>query len=245
MGDDERTQIAQTSREYLMTQTQYYLYQGLRQGPNTIQMTLNHPVSEIIWYLTRDDLDLTNDWYNFSGYEEPINIQWIQNQYNNYNLNFSTNPAVTSNNVPNLLYIDTLTSYVNSVKAQSVDKISNQNLQTYFGNYYRIMSKMKPIFNNNDRMQEEEDSFYQNLQVFKYHKGRGHPGLYCLSFSVDPESPIQPSGTTNFSRLDSQDLYVTVDQTYPIEQSFNLYLYAVNWQIIRIMGGIVAPVFAN
>ena len=245
LGDDERTQIAQTSREYLMTQTQYYLYQGLRQGPNTIQMTLNHPVSELIWYLTRDDLDLTNDWYNFSGYEGPMNIQWIQNQYNNYNLNFSTNPAVTSNSVPNLLYIDTLTSYVNSVKAQSVDKISNQNLQTYFGNYYRIMSKMKPIFNNNDRMQEEEDSFYQNLQVFKYHKGRGHPGLYCLSFSVDPESPIQPSGTTNFSRLDSQDLYVTVDQTYPIEQSFNLYLYAVNWQIIRIMGGIVAPVFAN
>lgn len=245
LGDDEQTQIAQSSREYLITQTQFYLYQGLRQGPNTIEMTLNHPVSEIIWYLTRDDLDLSNDWYNFSGYNNPQSIQWIQDQYQDYNFNFSTNSASTSNKIPNLQYIDQLTPYVNSVKSQSVDKIANINLQTYFGNYYRIMSKMKPIFNNNDRMSEEDDSFYQNLQVFKYHKGKGHLGLYCLSFAVDPESPIQPSGTTNFSRLNSQELFVTVDPTYSIEQSFNMYLYAVNWQVMRVMGGIIAPVFAN
>ncbi len=245
LGDDERTRFAQTSREYLIPQTQYYLYQGLRQGPNTVEMTLNHPVSELIWYLTRDDLDLTNNWYNFSGYEDPDSFQWIQNQYNNYNFDFSTNFTTTSNNIPNLNYINTLTPYVNAVKAQSVDKITNQNLQTYFGNYYRIMEKMKPIFNNNDRMAEEEDSFYQNLQVFKYHSGRGKMGLYVLSFALKPESPVQPSGTTNFSRLDSQDLYITIDPTYPIEQSFNLNLFAVNWQVLRIMGGIVAPVFAN
>jgi hypothetical protein len=208
-------------------------------------MTLNHPVSEIIWYLTRDDLDLSNNWYNFSGYNNPESMQWIQDQYQDYNYNFSTNETATSNKIPNLQYIDQLTSYVNSVKAQSVDKVANINLQTYFGNYYRIMTQMKPIFNNNDRMSEEDDSFYQNLQVFKYHKGKGRLGLYCLSFAIDPESPIQPSGATNFSRLNSQELFVTVDPTYPIEQAFNMYLYAVNWQVLRVMGGIVAPVFAN
>jgi hypothetical protein len=94
-------------------------------------------------------------------------------------------------------------------------------------------------------MAEQQDSFYQNLQVYKYHSGKGHLGLYCLSFALEPESPIQPSGTTNFSRLDSQELYVVIDQTYPIDQVFNFYLYGINWQVLRFMGGIVAPVFAN
>ncbi len=245
LGDDERKELAMTSREYLIPQIQFYLFQGLRQGPNYIEMTLNHPVSEIIWYLTRDDLDLSNDWYNFSGYENPDSFQWIQNQYGNYILNFSTNPAFTSNDIPNLQYINTLSPYVNSVKAESVDKITNQNLQTYFGNYYRIMASMKPIFNNNDRLEIQDDGFFQNLQVFKYHKGKGKLGLYCLSFAIDPESPIQPSGSQNFSRLDNQELLINIDQTYPIEQPFNLYLYAVNWQVIRCMGGIISPVFAN
>ncbi len=245
LGDDERKELAMTSREYLIPQIQFYLFQGLRQGPNYIEMTLNHPVSEIIWYLTRDDLDLSNDWYNFSGYENPDSFQWIQNQYGNYILNFSTNPAFTSNDIPNLQYINTLSPYVNSVKAESVDKITNQNLQTYFGNYYRIMASMKPIFNNNDRLEIQDDGFFQNLQVYKYHKGKGKLGLYCLSFAIDPESPIQPSGSQNFSRLDNQELLINIDQTYPIEQPFNLYLYAVNWQVIRCMGGIISPVFAN
>lgn len=245
LGDDERTRFAQTTLEYLIPQVQYYLFTGLKQGPNTLELTLNHPVSELIWYLTRDDLDLTNDWYNFSGYVNPDSFQWIQNQYGNYNFDFSTNPTTSTNQIPNLEYINTLTNYVNGVKQQSVDKIANINLQTYFGNYYRIMSSMRPIFNNHDRMAEQQDSFYQNLQVYKYHTGRGHLGLYCLSFALEPESPIQPSGSTNFSRLDSQELYVVVDQTYPIDQVFNFYLYAINWQVLRFMGGIVAPVFAN
>ncbi len=245
LGDDERKEFALTSREYLMPQIQFYFYPGLRQGPNTLELTLNHPVSEIIWYLTRDDLDLSNDWYNFSGYDNPNSFQWVQNQYGEYLDNFSTNPAVTSNNIPNLLYIDGLDPIVNQFKSYSVDKITNQNLQTYFGNYYRIMATARPIFNNNDRMELMNDGFYQNLQVFKYHSGRGKLGLYCLSFAIEPESPIQPSGSQNFSRLDNQEFQINVDETYPIEQAFFCYFYAINWQVLRCMGGIVSPVFAN
>ncbi len=245
LGDDERRQFALTSREYLMPQVQFYLFTGLKQGENYLETTLNHPVSEIIWYLTRDDLDLSNDWYNFSGYNNPLSFQWIQNQYNQYNFDFSTSTTTTTNKIPNLVYINQLTNYVNDIKDLTVNKITNENLQTYYVNYYRIMSSMKPIFNNNDRMEQQSDEFYQNLQVFKYHKGSGKLGLYAMSFAIDPESPTQPSGTQNFSRLDNQTLQINIDETYPIEQSFFCYVYAINWQVLRIMGGIAAPVFAN
>ena len=38
---------------------------------------------------------------------------------------------------------------------------------------------------------------------------------------------------------------INVDDTYPIEQAFFCYFYAVNWQVLRCMGGIISPVFAN
>ena len=50
--------FAQTSHEYLITQTQFNFFQGLKQGPNTLGTTFNHPLSEIIWFLTIDDLNL-------------------------------------------------------------------------------------------------------------------------------------------------------------------------------------------
>ena len=61
LGEDEQRAFAQTSHEYLITQTQYNLFQGLKRGPNYLETTFSNPIIEIICYLTRDDLDLRND----------------------------------------------------------------------------------------------------------------------------------------------------------------------------------------
>ena len=66
LGDDERNFFAKTTHEYLIEQNQFNLFQGLKAGPNYIETTFSHPVKEIVWVLTRDDLYLSNNWYNFS-----------------------------------------------------------------------------------------------------------------------------------------------------------------------------------
>jgi predicted chitinase len=53
--------FAQTSHEYLITQIQFNLFQGLKAGPNYLETTFSHPVKEIIWVLTMDNLDQYND----------------------------------------------------------------------------------------------------------------------------------------------------------------------------------------
>jgi hypothetical protein len=106
------------------------------------------------------------------------------------------------------------------------------------------MQTFQPVFNNNDRMEIEDHDFYANLQLFKYHTGYTPPGLYVLSFALNPEEH-QPSGTQNFSRLDYQEFRVNIFNTYPIEQRFDCYMYAINYNVFRIVGGMGSTVFSN
>jgi hypothetical protein len=93
-------------------------------------------------------------------------------------------------------------------------------------------------------MEIQEHDFYQNLQIFKYHSGYSKDGIYVLSFALNPEE-FQPSGTQNFSRLDYQEFRVNIFNTYPIEQKFNCYMYAINYNVFRIIGGMGSTVFSN
>jgi hypothetical protein len=235
LGDDERKMFAQTSHEYLITQIQFNLYQGLKAGPNYLETTFSHPVKEIIWVLTMDNLDLNNDWYNFSGMSDNKSLEYWQSFMKLY--------TYSPNNEPFTSYLkETFTTYINNAKAQSVGKLAPSQTQTYFGDYYSIMESAQPVFNNNDRMELQDHDFFQNLQLFKYHSGIPAQGIYLLSFALKPEDN-QPSGTQNYSRLDYQELRVNIFNTYPIEQRFNCYMYAVNYNVFRIIGGIGATVF--
>jgi hypothetical protein len=239
LGDDERKMFAQTSHEYLITQTQFNLFQGLKAGPNYLETTFSHPVKEIIWVLTQDNLDQYNDWYNFTGLnnEDNKSFDYWQSQLQFYNYN--------EYNEPLLGFIkETFTNFVNEIKSQSVYKLTPQQAQTYFGNYYSIMESAQPVFNNNDRMEIMNYAFYQNLQMFKYHSGPSQEGIYVLSFALKPEDN-QPSGTQNFSRLDYQEFRINIFNTFPIEQRFNCYMYAINYNVLRIVGGMGATVFSN
>jgi hypothetical protein len=68
------------THEYLITQTQFLLFQGLKLGNNFLDTTFVHPTKEIFWILTRDDLDLSNDWYNFTGLNDPESLRYYQSQ---------------------------------------------------------------------------------------------------------------------------------------------------------------------
>ena len=47
------------------------------------------------------------------------------------------------------------------------------------------------------------------------------------------------------SRLTKQQLLFKVYDTYQANQSFNMNLFALNYNVLRIMGGMVAVAFAS
>jgi hypothetical protein len=237
LGDDERKMFAQTSHEYLITQVQFNMFQGLKTGPNYLETTFAHPVKEVFWVLTMDNLDLSNDWYNFTGLLERNSFKYWQSTQIFNGFEHFYNPLSE--------YIkENFTDFVNNVKKKSLNNLTPEQTQTYFGNYYSIMESAQPVFNNNDRMEIQDHDFFQNLQVFKYHTGSSKQGIYVLSFALNPEEH-QPSGTQNFSRLDYQEFRINIFNTFPIEDRFDCYMYARNYNVFRIIGGIGSIVFAN
>jgi hypothetical protein len=190
-------------------------------------------------YEGKSDLDLYNNWYNFTGLQQEDNdsMQFYQSMQRYYNYPYFNEPLLS--------YIkETFTPFVDSVKAQSVGKLTPEQTQTYFGNFYSIMQSAQPVFNNNDRMEIQDHDFYQNLQLFKYHSGISQQGIYTLSFGLNPEN-YQPSGSQNFSRLDYQQFRINIFDTFPNEDKFNCYMYALNYNVFRIIGGIGSTVFSN
>jgi hypothetical protein len=237
LGEDEQRAFAQTSHEYLITQTQYNLFQGLKRGPNYLETTFSNPIIEIIWYLTRDDLYLRNDWYNFTGLIEYKTLNYVFEYFNKKNI-YTLNKYFLENEY------NGSKEFLDEIKAASVGNLTNIQMQTYFNGYENIMDTFQPVLNNNDRQEVFDSNFYRNLSQWKYHTGKTSQPVYLLSFSLEPEK-IQPSGSLNFSFLNKQEFRVNIRDTYPVEEKFNCYMYARNYNVLRIIGGIGSIVFAN
>lgn len=237
LGDDERRDIAAKSHQYLIHQTQFSLYQGLTPTSNTLNISFTKPIKELIWVLTRDDLYLTNDWYNFTGLDDRFSFAYYQSQLPYFGFKQYYQPE--------LIYIsDNFTSLVNSIKAQSVDKVTNENLQTYYGDYYSIQKNAKLMLNYMDRQQVMDKDFYQNVQLYRYHTGTGGEGIYVFSFAFKPEDQ-QPTGTQDFSRLNAAQLIIEIFETYDTNRVFNCFLYAVSYNVLTTMGGLVDVSYAS
>ena len=106
------------------------------------------------------------------------------------------------------------------------------------------MESFQPILNNNDRSTVFDANFYFYLNQWKYHSGGTIQPVYVLSFGLSPEK-LQPSGTQNFSRLNNQYFKINISDIYPIEENFNCSMFARNYNVLRIIGGIGSIVFAN
>jgi len=107
------------------------------------------------------------------------------------------------------------------------------------------MKNCKFIFNSHDRFSSQDYGFFQDLQVYKYHVGSGYKGIYCYNFGLNPDE-FQPSGTSNMSRLNKQQIYMELyENKYKYFRKYNCYLYATNYNVLRIMGGIGQMVFSN
>jgi hypothetical protein len=70
--------------------------------------------------------------------------------------------------------------------------------------------------------------------------------IYSYSFALSPEEH-QPSGTCNFSRIDNAVLQLTYSTASPnhTAAALNLKIYAVNYNVLRIMSGMGGLAYSN
>ena len=103
------------------------------------------------------------------------------------------------------------------------------------------------VLNGSDRMAERERNYFTRTQVWQHHSGyggisvqeeSGHiDSIAVYSFALNPEEH-QPSGTCNFSRIDNAQLICK-------NNNKSHYVYAVNYNVLRVMSGMGGLAYSN
>ena len=92
--------------------------------------------------------------------------------------------------------------------------------------------------NGQDRFSEREGTYFDLVQPYQHHTRNPDTGINVYSFALRPEEH-QPSGTCNFSRIDNATLQLVLsNNTVAGTQTAKVRVYAVNYNVLRVMSGI-------
>jgi len=234
LDNEERKRFALTSHEYLITQLQ--MIKNSYNYNTSIQFDLkniNKPVTELIFMVRRSDMEDVNDWSNYtnwnSGEIPPYSIGYV----NQYGLPLT----ITSNNIKYYKTRNLLKSALLRLETNEITSGDVANNDTPLGS----------------RINGKDSMFFNIMENFKTNNNLPDEGIYTYSFSMD-NSNLQPIGASNFSSIINKDILLTLTginpsggYNYPsgVKYNYNVYVFAVNYDILRIMGGYASTITSN
>jgi hypothetical protein len=158
--------------------------------------------------------------------------------------------------VKELVWVVQPTSYTNC----SISKAySGTRLQPFTYDQDAVYEQHLQI-NGQDRMDRRYGDYFNSVQSFQHHSGISatvqtatslpihQPGIYSYSFALRPEEH-QPSGTCNFSRIDTATIVMNmsggVTISADLDATWDVRVYAVNYNILRVMSGMGGLAYSN
>ena len=104
--------------------------------------------------------------------------------------------------------------------------------------------KAKIQLNGHDRHCEREGRYFNLVQPYQHHTNVPACGINVYSFALKPEEH-QPSGTCNMSRIDSAYLIANITDATTECGNAKIRIYAVNYNVLRIMSGMGGLAYSN
>jgi hypothetical protein len=104
---------------------------------------------------------------------------------------------------------------------------------------YTGITSAKLQLNGHDRFAERAGSYFNWVQPYQCFGASPATGINVYSFALKP-AEHQPSGTANMSRIDNATLNITVTAANAVVK-----VYAVNYNVLRIMSGMGGLAYSN
>ena len=255
LDTDERRMFAQTSHEYLIEQWQY---QQNKAG-SRFKLNFNHPVKELIWCGAPDSmnpstptglLDISQTGEELYG----LKLNGVD-RFVPKSLDFFTTYMIEQYHggqggkigLKGELYMEYLDEHCFTVIE------SNGKSTTY--------TDIQKNGNSGRRYIKDSDQVHVGGLI-----SNNAPSIAVFSFALKPEEH-QPSGTCNFSRIDNAEIYVsdgnmgrtaiastaspyaygqygTNDCNWVVNGD-NINIYAINYNVLRIMSGMGGLAYSN
>ena len=220
LDTDERRRFAQLSHEYLIEQLQFTGQEAVPSTAVKAKLNFNHPCKELIWFIANDSPNIgapVNNWFNFTTKKNAVNTLLKSNADLNETLFHS-----------------------------DINYIADTRNNNYFP--ANPVKNAKLVLNGNDRFYERPGRYFNLIQPYQHHENMpSNAGINVYSFALKPEEH-QPSGTLNMSRIDTAVLNLNFEA--PITSGYNatdytLFVYAVNYNVLRILSGMGGLAYSN
>lgn len=195
-----------------------YLIEQVQRTTNTAgtmqDIEFNHPVKELIWV----HQDTTAGTQNTSTTAADINP-------NDNTITNAADGAFTQKN-----------DYFNYQ--------ANQNDDVEFiggSESFESFATCKLQLNGHDRFAAKKASYFRLMQPLQSGHNIPTKHIYVYSFALRPEEH-QPSGSCNFSRIESAKLIFTTNQTYT---NTDFIIYGINYNVLKIVSGMGGLAFTS
>jgi hypothetical protein len=242
LDTDERRKFAQLSHEYLIEQLQFTGQETLSKSGSRIKLNFNHPCKELVWVAKSS---LASKWYNYTFENDATGFSTV-NEDNATGLNYlplgafskdvASNLTVSSNVSGAAFTISTLNQYIQDSYIPFLDSSSS----TIKNPFDTCLLQL----NGNDRFNVRNGNYFNLVQPYQHHTNISlNRGINVYSFALKPEEH-QPSGTLNMSRIDTAILAVT-PTTLTNTLDANINIYAVNYNVLRILSGMGGLAYSN
>jgi hypothetical protein len=236
LDTDERRKFAQLSHEYLIEQLQFTGTETLNSSGSRVKLNFNHPCKELIWVPKIHNP--VSQWYNYTYTSSITDNATAYAAYKLPDITFAVNDYLITSNLVNSAAANIDTTILNNTIIDNIIPFDVANINTYFRNPFKECLLQ---LNGNDRFNVRDGSYFNLVQPYQHHTNiPRNRGINVYSFALKPEEH-QPSGTLNMSRIDTAVLDLKV--LSGVSGSVNI--YAVNYNVLRILSGMGGLAYSN
>tara|TARA_B100000902_G_scaffold321081_1_gene313910 strand:+ start:4231 stop:5964 length:1734 start_codon:yes stop_codon:yes gene_type:complete len=237
LDKDERKRFASVEHEYLVKQVQFrtdIVTPTSDKKVHTMEIIkdIQHPVSTLIWAIRRSDHENVNMWSNYTN--------WPVESYDPLQTELAS--------IGSYIFIDG-NPFNNSDYTSS-----GTNGGTNYASlkHKNIMLDATLKLNGSDRFNTKSFEFFNYTNNYQHHKRIPTDGINVYTFSVGNNDNMQPSGTCNMSKFEANLQMTLAPRAYedilgatPPTYNYNIYFYAVNYNVFRVLGGMANMEFSN
>jgi len=209
LSNEESALFASQEQVYLVKDVFEYTFENVT-GSDRVSLTSNGMVSSWMWFFQRNDVNLRNEWSNYTNYpytKMPVDITLAPKDLPQNGIN------------------------VGSLVAGPFFQPDGTNTGYFFTGDYAIdnekdiLQTMAIVLNGEYRENTFDSGIYNYIEKYTRTKGNAKDGLYCYNFCLNT-SPFeyQPSGAINMSKFKTIELEFTtyIPQIDPSNSFFNI-----------------------
>jgi hypothetical protein len=273
LDTDERRKMAQNPHEYLIEQLQFTGDESVGSSSNKIKLNFNHPCKELLWVVQPDanvdycsSLEGGSTLYRTLG-AQPFNytdaIDALPNAIHAFGGPAETSGTNAFINASGLFQMPGAADATNNADwgaaglplgSDGLTASALSDAGTFvlaetaldmhcWGENPVVTAKLQ--LNGQDRFSEREGSYFDVVQPFQHHTRAPDAGINVYSFALRPEEH-QPSGSCNFSRIDNAVLQLVLSSgAVAGTATAKVRVYAVNYNVLRVMSGMAGVAYSN